>query len=111
AAGLADANEWFAYVRPWDDRIIVQSDQQIAISGFGRAVTRDDPSHSTVPQEYGPRHLHPLLLWCVGLPAAVLLAVAARIGAEARDRRLARLDAIDRKSTRLNSSHVKHSYA
>lgn len=94
AAGLADANEWFAYVRPWDDRIIVQSDQQIAISGFGRAVTRDDPSHSTVPQEYGPRHLHPLLLWCVGLPAAVLLAVAARIGAEARDRRLARLDAI-----------------
>lgn len=93
-AGLADANEWFAYVRPFDDRIITETDRRTEISGFGRVVTEEDPGRTTALLEYGPSDLHQLLLWCVGLPAAVLVAVAARIGAEARDRRLALLDAI-----------------
>ncbi|MFS8499615.1 MAG: hypothetical protein FWJ70_15605 [Micromonosporaceae bacterium] len=93
-AGLVDANEWLVYLRPADDRVVTGSDRALEISGFGRPVTDDHPALTGFLFDYGPSDLYQLVLWLVVLPAGVLVAVAARLGTEQRDRRLALLDAL-----------------
>lgn len=96
--GLADPTELIAYYRPPTDRAFDERRGVVAISGFGvdPAELGDQYSPETLP---GPKtwtttDIDLLVLLVVGLPAALLLALAARSNAERRDRRLAMLDAL-----------------
>src|SRR5690606_41778110 len=71
---------------------------------FGTGVVKVTPAHDFNDYQVGVRHSLPLLN---------ILTADAKVNdnAPAKYRGLDRYDARDRKSTRLNSSHVKISYA
>jgi hypothetical protein len=82
-AGLTTPNEKFAYVRPANGQAPAES---LPIDGFG--TSEQPPTGDRLVEK--PEWMFQLtVLGLVGVPALVLLVMAARTGAQARDRRTA----------------------
>jgi hypothetical protein len=91
-AGLLDSTEWLVYTRPHDRGSFDRLDRNTSIRGVGQVGQDYPPTHLELT--IGRTELRWLLVVALGLPALVLMAVSVRTGAERRDRRLARLDAL-----------------
>lgn len=89
--GLLYPSEWLAYVGV--DRRMLEGRAGSAISHFGAAGRLSSTSLGTLNTTYS-RDFLPLVLPLVGLPTLALCLVAARAGAEERDRRISLLLAL-----------------
>ena len=89
AEGLEAPGEYFAYVRPTAARLDAES--MAKVSGFGVPWT---PALGEHLYNFGPSEFRWAYLALVGLPAALFVVIAARVGAAARDRRTAVLAAL-----------------
>ncbi len=93
-SGLADPGELLAYVGPRDPTAALapraQGDQ---VYGFG-GPRRSPESFASQQTDVGRNDVYWILMCLVGLPALVFAIVAARSGAERRDRRVALLEAL-----------------
>ncbi|GGU41939.1 hypothetical protein [Streptomyces lavendofoliae] len=85
--GLADSGELFVYVRPPSGLRVQGYGTTLGISGFGAPGPATDPYFVSQSFDRPRSDLHALLACQLGLPVAVLLIVAARLGARQRDRR------------------------
>ncbi|MGA4955134.1 hypothetical protein [Streptomyces lavendulocolor] len=94
AEGLADAGELFVYVRPPSGVRIQGYGTTLGVTGFGAARPVPGPYFLSQSFDRPAGDLYWLLAPQLGLPVAVLLIVASRLGARQRDERLAVLYAI-----------------
>ncbi|MGI5482725.1 hypothetical protein [Streptomyces lavendofoliae] len=85
--GLADPGELFVYVRPPSGLRVQGYETTLGISGFGARGPAADPYFVSQSFDRPRSDLHTLLACQLGLPVAVLLIVAARLGARRPDRR------------------------
>ncbi|WP_336322581.1 hypothetical protein [Streptomyces lavendofoliae] len=85
--GLADPGELFVYVRPPSGLRVQGYRTTLGISGFGARGPATDPYFVSQSFDRPRSDLHALLACQLGLPVAVLLIVATRLGARRRDRR------------------------
>ncbi|HEY9374941.1 hypothetical protein [Streptomyces sp.] len=92
-SGLLDPGELLVYRRPPADAGAMDADHALAVSGFG-APFSDPTFEFNRAFDRAEADLYWLMTPLLGLPAAVLLVVASRLGARGRDRRLAVLHAI-----------------
>ncbi|WP_086763372.1 ABC transporter permease family protein, partial [Streptomyces griseiscabiei] len=88
-AGLEAPGEYFVYVRPSAERLDPAS--MAEVTGFG--VTWSPPLGEHL-YNFGPGEFRWAYLALFGLPAALFVVIAARVGAAARDRRTAVLTAL-----------------
>lgn len=91
AAGLVDPGEWLVYLRSPSSTSLGELDRPTALTGFGTGGTYPFGSQQT---DRAPADLFVALLGFLGLPTAVLIVLAARSQADARDRRLALLESL-----------------
>ncbi|OKK07802.1 hypothetical protein AMK26_01650 [Streptomyces sp. CB03234] len=92
--GLADAGELFVYVRPPAGVRIEGYATTLGVTRFGAERPADPAYFLSQSFDRPESDLHWLLVPQIGLPVAVLLVVASRLGAGRRDRRLAVLYAL-----------------
>ncbi|MER7106203.1 hypothetical protein [Streptomyces sp. NPDC000229] len=92
--GLADAGELFVYVRPPAGVRIQGYETTLGVTGFGTQRPPEPGYFLSQSFDRPETDLYWLLAPQLGLPVAVLLIVASRLGARQRDRRLAVLYAI-----------------
>lgn len=90
-SGLVDPGEWLVYLRSSSSTPLAELDRPTIVSGFGSGGIYPFGSQQT---DRAQSDLFLALLGCLGLPTAVLVVLAARSQAEARDRRLALLESI-----------------
>lgn len=92
-SGLADPGELLAYVGPHDPTAaLAPSAQGDLVAGFG-GPGRSPVSFASQQTDVGRNEVYWTLTCLVGMPALVFAIVAARSGAERRDRRIALLEA------------------
>ncbi|WP_137989264.1 hypothetical protein [Streptomyces vilmorinianum] len=93
-SGLVDPGELFVYRHPPADAGIGGKPYSRLITGFGGAPLTGPSPFLSQGFDRAESDLYWLMFPLLGLPAAVLLVVGARLGARGRDRRLAVLHAI-----------------